>query len=140
MPPYRGIHSVDGTYSALFPLVGGGGETVAPAVLQVTGPAAIVDWILLELRSKDNPATVLASRAALLRRDGLVVDVDGTSPVAVPLPVGDYYVAIQHRNHLGAMARPRRANYDASLLTHLPATATWERRPVQHQRQCALVR
>jgi len=39
----------------------------------------------------------------LLQRDGDIVEVDGVSPVSFTLPNGDYYVAIRHRNHLGAM-------------------------------------
>lgn len=114
-------------YSAIFPMVGGGGETVAPSVLQVSGPTAIVDWILVELRSKDMPSTVVASRAALVRRDGMVVDMDGASPVAFDMPVGDYHVAVRHRNHLGTMtAAPRRVNREATVLDFsLPSTPTW---------------
>ncbi len=95
-------------YSAIPQFVhvnGGGGEVVAPGVFAVTGPDAIVDWVFLELRSATNPATVLATRSALLQRDGHVVDVDGFSPVAFAMPDGDYYLAIRHRNHLGAMTK-----------------------------------
>lgn len=83
---------------------GGGGETVtAPGtVFAVSGPDAIVDWVFVELRS--TLTGVVATRSALLQRDGDVVDVDGTSPVffASSEPAS-YYVAIRHRNHLGAM-------------------------------------
>jgi hypothetical protein len=46
---------------------------------------------------------VIARRAALLQRDGDVVDLDGTSTLAVPVGPGTYHVAVRHRNHLGAM-------------------------------------
>ena len=59
---------------------GGGGETVAPAVLATTGPDAIVDWVLVELRDGADASNILASRAALLQRDGDVVDTDVPRP------------------------------------------------------------
>ncbi len=81
----------------------GGGETIEASVLSVEGSDAIVDWVFVELRDPINPSQVLATRSALLQRDGDVVDVDGISPVEVVGLAGDYYVAIRHRNHLGAM-------------------------------------
>ncbi|MFT3885757.1 MAG: hypothetical protein QM724_10095 [Flavobacteriales bacterium] len=83
---------------------GGGGETMAQAVLNVTGTNAIVDWVLVELRSKSDASQVLATRSALVRSDGMVVDVNGTDPVNFPQAVVDnYFVAIKGRNHLGIM-------------------------------------
>lgn len=62
----------------------------------------IVDWVLVELRYPEN--VVLASRAAFLRKDGMVVDLDGISPVAFEgVKRLEYYVAVRHRNHLGVM-------------------------------------
>ncbi|MBS1581486.1 MAG: hypothetical protein JST66_04715 [Bacteroidetes bacterium] len=84
-----------------FTQVGGGGETIAAGVLAATGNNAIVDWVLVELRSKSNAATVQRTRCALLQRDGDIVDVDGVSPVAFPMAPDDYYVAVRHRNHFG---------------------------------------
>ena len=81
-----------------------GSESVSPAVLAVTGPDAIVDWVLVELRDSGSPNTVLSSRAALIQRDGDVVDLDGTSPVRFLHVLADnYYVALRHRNHHAAM-------------------------------------
>ncbi|MBL7982015.1 MAG: DUF11 domain-containing protein [Flavobacteriales bacterium] len=82
----------------------GGGENISPALLNTTGPTAIVDWVVLELRSSATPGIVLHSRAALLRRDGRITDKDGTSPVAFNAPVGSYHLALRHRNHLGVMS------------------------------------
>jgi len=79
---------------------------VSPAVLSVTGSNAIVDWVLVELRSASNPAIIVATKRALLQRDGDVVSsVDGISPLyfAMNAP-GSYYVSIKHRNHLGVMS------------------------------------
>ena len=81
-----------------------GSETVAQSVLDATGNDAIVDWVLIELRESANPANIPANgrRAALLQRDGDIVDVNGTSAVSFPnLVKGNYHVIIRHRLCLG---------------------------------------
>ncbi|MBK7268275.1 MAG: hypothetical protein IPI07_01735 [Flavobacteriales bacterium] len=93
-------------YTALgYTHVGGGGESVAPQVLETTLSNAIVDWVVVELRSSATPATVLATRSALIQRDGDVVATDGASPLVFDLLGGDYHVALRHRNHLGVMTQ-----------------------------------
>ena len=83
---------------------GGAGETTNSAVLSVSGANAIVDWVVMELRSAANSAQVVATRSALLQADGDVVSAaDGTSPVALSAAAGNYFVALRHRNHLGIM-------------------------------------
>lgn len=68
----------------------------------VTGKGALVDWILVELRDSTNSNTVLASKAALVQRDGDVLDaVTGSSLLNFKLAAGSYYVSLRHRNHLG---------------------------------------
>jgi hypothetical protein len=71
----------------------------------------IVDWVYIELRDNSgaNPgATVIQTRAALVQRDGDIVDVDGVSPVYFKnLDAGAAYtIAIRHRNHLGIATDP----------------------------------
>ncbi len=68
----------------------------------------IVDWVLLELRT-GNPAsppmTVVERRAALLRTDGTVVDMDGMSPVSFATALaGSYHVVLRQRNHMAVMS------------------------------------
>lgn len=82
---------------------GGGGETVAPARLAITGKNAIVDWVFIELRSAANPTQVIATRSALLERDGDVVDANGSTRLFFNVPPGQYRVALRHRNHLGVL-------------------------------------
>jgi hypothetical protein len=83
---------------------GGGNETTTTQVLNGQGPDAIVDWVLLELRSGQDSTVIVASRAALLKVTGQIVEVDGVSPVVFDsVATGFYYVAIHHRNHLGVM-------------------------------------
>jgi hypothetical protein len=68
-------------------------------------PVDVVDWILLEVRSNTSSSSVLARRAAFLRKDGLVVDLDGTEKVVFPGLSSDlYYVVIRHRNHIPIMS------------------------------------
>jgi len=68
-------------------------------------PANVVDWVLLELRTGTDPGSMVARRAAFLRNDGLVVDLDGTTPVSFPgLASGNYYLVLYHRNHLAIMS------------------------------------
>ncbi len=68
-------------------------------------PAGVVDWVLVDLRSDSLGASTVASRAALLKSNGTVVDLDGSSPVHFPgLMPGSYYVVVRHRNHLAVMS------------------------------------
>ena len=75
------------------------------AVLGVEGDDAIVDWVFIELRSANELDSVIATKSALLQRDGDVVRTDGVSPVTFDTSTlaGPYYVVIRHRNHLGVM-------------------------------------
>lgn len=41
--------------------------------------------------------------AALLDKDGKIVDLDGFSPLKINYYEGDYYIVIYHRNHLPIM-------------------------------------
>lgn len=81
---------------------GGGGETCNASVFTTTGNNAIVDWVMIELRSGAS-YTLAATRCALVQRDGDVVDVNGTSPVSFNLAPGSYRIVVRHRNHLGCM-------------------------------------
>jgi hypothetical protein len=62
----------------------------------------IIDWVLLELRDASTPSTIIARRAAFIREDGQIVDLDGSSDVSFRgVAPGNYFIAIRHRNHLG---------------------------------------
>lgn len=79
------------------------GASIPAALLTVTGNDAVVDWVVIELRSNAAPHGVLFSKPALLQRDGDVIDTDGDAHIATTLTSGSYRVSIRHRNHLGAM-------------------------------------
>ena len=68
-----------------------------------TSKPASLDWVVLELRIALDNAQLVASRSALVQRDGDVVEVDGTSSVRHGVPNGNYFLAVRHRNHLGVM-------------------------------------
>lgn len=92
-------------YTSIFGHVGdGGSETVNASVFNVVGDDAIVDWVYVELRDKNNSSTVLNTRSALLQRDGDIVDLDGTSSLTFTGSPDSYFVAIRHRNHNGVMS------------------------------------
>ncbi len=91
-------------YATLYPAIGEvSASTVVPQVLATSGNDAIVDWVTVELRDALAPRTIVARKAALIQRDGDVVAEDGTSPVEFSVPMGNYHVALRHRNHLGCM-------------------------------------
>ena len=80
----------------------------------------IVDWVLLELRKGETAATAttVATKAAFIKSDGNIVDIDGTSPVEFKgRPAGDYYIVVRHRNHLAVMS---------SVKVSLPNSTTYD--------------
>lgn len=79
------------------------GATVAPSVLAVTGNNAVVDWVRVDLRIHPETSGAVASAAGLLQRDGDIVAVDGSSPLGLNAPPGNYHVVVKHRNHLPVM-------------------------------------
>lgn len=74
------------------------------SVFAVNGAGAIVDWIWVELRSAQDSGEVVASQSALLQRNGDIVAIDGVSDLEFDLPTGDYYIMVNHRNHLGMIS------------------------------------
>lgn len=87
-------------------MIGGGDPAIAAAILAESGPNAIVDWVMVELRDGNNANNILVTQWALLQRDGdLVSALDGVSSLSFPCQCPDnYYISIKHRNHLGIMS------------------------------------
>jgi hypothetical protein len=68
-------------------------------------PTGSLDWVVLSLRETPEPATQISRRAAILRGDGLVLDVGGEPEIAFDgVPEGSYYVVVCHRNHACVMS------------------------------------
>jgi hypothetical protein len=82
-----------------------GTEKASADLLQVSGADAPVDWVLVELRDKNNNQSVVTRKAALVQRDGDVVDsVTGSKTLQFSGVIPEsYFVSIRHRNHLGVM-------------------------------------
>ena len=95
----------------------GGGETMLPVALTSVGDNAIVDWVQVELRDAVTPSVIVATRPALIQRDGDVVDVDGSSSIALLAPAANYFVVVKHRNHFGVMTTPATALSTSSTST-----------------------
>ena len=68
-------------------------------------PSNITDWVLVQLRSTES-GEALVSKSVLLRNDGFLTEDNGSS-VSIPLDIeeGNYYILINHRNHLPVMSR-----------------------------------
>lgn len=107
----------------------GGGEQIAGSVLTITGPDAIVDWVMICLRDDDPPHPRKNIRMALLQRDGDIVDLDGTSPVRFSQLPGPFMLEVRHRNHLGIMSAQAMPQVPTGTLLTMdftsPATACY---------------
>ncbi len=71
----------------------------------VTEPTSVVDWVLLELRNSKQE--VVATKAALVQRNGVVVNAQTGAPL-IPftnVKPDNYYLNLRHRNHLGVMTQ-----------------------------------
>ena len=107
-------------------LNGGGGEIVNSSIFSVTGDNAIVDWVFVELRDSAAMGTVVATRAALVQRDGDVVGLDGVTVLHVPYSFNNQnrFVSVRHRNHLGVMSANTVLITIATPLTDFTISAT----------------
>ena len=84
-----------------------------------TMPADIVDWVLVEARNNNDNSQIVASAAALLRSDGMIMHTDGKEGAALfgLDDMQDYYFVIRHRNHVdvitqGALATSVNTTYN----------------------------
>jgi hypothetical protein len=69
-------------------------------------PDNMVDWVLLEVRDVNNPSLIIDRTAAILLSDGTIADIDGNAngvKFAQLTQAANYYIALKHRNHIGAM-------------------------------------
>jgi hypothetical protein len=71
----------------------------APAT-DIPIPANVTDWVKLELRDVNNPATILGKAAAFVKNDGTIVGLDGTSFPTIKNGNPSSILAVFHRNHL----------------------------------------
>jgi hypothetical protein len=107
--PYNGLTMNTSLYSqGVIPLTQPyniGPWTYSGAESVTSIPPDVVDWLLLDLRTGVEASSIIGRRAAFLKSDGSIVDLDGSSAVSFPgVPDGSYYLAIHHRNHLSIMS------------------------------------
>lgn len=76
------------------------GVAANAAIFDTTGNNAIVDWVYVELRDKDDITSVVKGVSAFVQRDGDIVGTDGTSALTIDAASGDYYISVRHRNHI----------------------------------------
>ncbi|MCB2219848.1 MAG: hypothetical protein KQI35_05575 [Bacteroidetes bacterium] len=75
-----------------------------------TIPSGVVDWVLIQLRDATSPAsasslTIRGTRAAFVKSDGSIVNIDGSSfPVINSVVDYNLYPVVFHRNHLGVIS------------------------------------
>ncbi|CAL2075741.1 hemagglutinin protein [Tenacibaculum sp. 190524A02b] len=99
--------------------------TCETSVFNTTGNDAIIDWVWITLRDKNDRTTILASQSALVQADGDIVDVDGVSALKFNLSSDSYYVAVNHRNHLGIISNSAIAlNTNSSTSVNLSNSAS----------------
>ncbi|MDY8138021.1 M4 family metallopeptidase [Aquimarina sp. 2201CG5-10] len=80
------------------------GAMTYSSIFNATGNDAIVDWIWVELRDKNDATVVIEGQSALLQRDGDIVTIDGVSNLEFDVSLDSYYMMISHRNHLGILS------------------------------------
>ena len=93
-----------------------GGESVAAGFF--ASHTNIVDWVLIDLRKPSTgvptdaiSSTFIGRKAAFLLNTGVLVDLDGTTPLAFNIiKQGAGYIVIRHRNHLAAMSNSSPSN------------------------------
>lgn len=100
------------------------------ASINSTGGAAgtVTDWVEVQLRNAATPGTIAERRSFLVRTNGTIVNPDGTSTLRFSSPPGNYYVVVDHRNHMPAMTGTALAMTEASPVTadfRSPATAVY---------------
>ncbi len=66
-------------------------------------PSNVMDWALLQLRAGATGKTVV-SRSVFLKRGGYLAADTGTNVISLDISASNYYVIVQHRNHLPAMS------------------------------------
>lgn len=98
----QGLVPLQQPYTAPHFMVGSdlGPSVTSPQVLQAVGDSAVVDWVLIDLISASDSATIAANRVGILHRDGWVTSADGRSPINFNAGAGVYFVRARHRNHL----------------------------------------
>jgi hypothetical protein len=65
-------------------------------------PANVSDWVLVVARHSDG--MILAKKAAFIRNDGVLLNIDGTEGIAMANLMGDVFISIHHKSHIAVMS------------------------------------
>ena len=68
---------------------------------QVLSSFPFVDWVLVELRDRNNPEIIIETAVGLLLSNGYVLNHEGTFGLSFEAVPNPYFVSIRHRNHIG---------------------------------------
>lgn len=84
-------------------------------------PTGTVDWVLLEIRDGADSHTLVEQKAALIRSDGKIIDIDGNELIKFYSLTfnADYYLVVRARNHLAIMS-----NVPVTLPNNVPFDLT----------------
>ncbi len=119
----------------LIPVISPYTDGASVANTSIFSANGILDWIWVELRDGSDPTIVLEGKSGLLKDDGSIID-----PISLtPLNFGNFenfYVAVNHRNHLGVMTQsevvssgssfyPIERNYSIDFTTEFNNVATY---------------
>jgi len=89
-----------------------------------TIPADIADWILLELRDPLDYNMILFTKAFFLKKDGSIVNLDGTTDIVLEGVVnGNYYISITHPSHLSIVSKTPHPVQQTATLYDFTSTA-----------------
>lgn len=106
----------------------GSGMVADDAIMVSSGALSPVDWMEVELRDATDPSVVVAYKSVMLLSNGKLVEPSGGQTLVFDgIAPGDYYVAVRHRNHLGAMTASDLLLSDSPELIDFssPSTATY---------------
>lgn len=96
----------------------GGGEMATANAFDANGDDSVVDWVFVWLKDANDPSITLQTRAALLQKDGDIVDLDGVSGLWMPGDSGSYHIGVGHRNHLSIRTANALALTESSPLAY----------------------
>jgi|GEM_PF-671418 len=89
--------------------------SVEAEIFGIEGNNAVVDWLLVEVRDKNDPSRVLSAYPALLQRDGDIMDAMG-APLKIDLWADtETYIAVRHRNHFTVVS-PQTIDFESSIV------------------------
>lgn len=79
-----------------------GAETLSDDLISRVGEEAVVDWVLIELRSPSNHENIIARHAFVILRNGKVVDSETGSETLTfkNVVAGSYFIVLRHRSHM----------------------------------------